>query len=270
MGADVDSGHLLNPLFFLGLWLGATLMMYAIGKDGYPGVRLHLTLMAISVPLWWWLELVNLRTGDWIYILTQDYSPFWYALLSSLAYSTVVPALHAAWRLTIGHAGLSPIGPGSARGRGCITEIVAGASALVALFVFPGIFFPFVWVAPFLILDEVMGYGGGRRLVADLVRGEWRLPAAISLAGLMCGILWEFWNFWSTPKRVYDVPFFDFLYLFEMPFVGYAGYVPFTWSVYQLLQLSSLRPVLATPPKPESTEGRLEESGRGVRELQGK
>ena len=153
-----------NPLFFLGLWLGATLMMYAIGKDGYPGVRLHSTLMAISVPLWWWFELVNLRTGDWIYILTQDYSPFWYALLSSLAYSTVVPALHAAWRLTIGHAGLSPIGPGSARGRGCITEIVAGASALVALFVFPGIFFPFVWVAPFLILDGVMGYGGGRRL----------------------------------------------------------------------------------------------------------
>ena len=212
-----------NPLFFLGLWLGATLTMYGIGKEGYTGLNLHLKLMAISVPLWWWFELVNTRTGDWIYVLTHDYSPFWYALMSSLAYSTVVPALHAAWRLTIGQTALAEIRePGNRKAS--IVEIVAGTAALVALFAFPDIFFPFVWLAPFLILDGLVGYGGGRSLVADLVRGEWRLPAGIGLGGLICGLLWEFWNFWSTPKWVYDVPFFDFLKVFEMPLMGYIGY----------------------------------------------
>ena len=32
----------------------------------------------------------------------------------------------------------------------------------------------------------------------------------------------------------------DFLHIFEMPLLGYLGYVPFAWSVYQLINLPSL------------------------------
>ena len=47
------------------------------------------------------------------------------------------------------------------------------------------------------------------------------------LAGLACGFFWEMWNMWSLAKWVYSVPFVDRFHLFEMPALGYAGYLPF-------------------------------------------
>ena len=74
-------------------------------------------------------------------------------------------------------------------------------------------------------------------MLRDVVVGEWRLAAAVWTAGLFCGFLWEFWNFWANPRWVYDISYFEFLHIFEMPLLGYLGYVPFAWSVYQLVQL---------------------------------
>ncbi len=54
-----------NPLFFTVTWTGATLLMYSAGPGGYPGPRRHATLLAVSVPLWWWFEFVNASAGNW-------------------------------------------------------------------------------------------------------------------------------------------------------------------------------------------------------------
>jgi hypothetical protein len=35
------------------------------------------------------------------------------------------------------------------------------------------------------------------------------------------------WNVNSAAKWVYSIPFVDRFHLFEMPLLGYAGYVPF-------------------------------------------
>jgi hypothetical protein len=50
---------------------------------------------------------------------------------------------------------------------------------------------------------------------------------ATLLSGLVCGILWETWNFWSISKWVYTVPFFENLKIFEMPLPGYLGFLFF-------------------------------------------
>ncbi len=233
-----------NPLFFTGTWLGAALVVYGARPDSYPGVRKHLLLAATSVGVWWWFELVNTRVDNWEYIMLYDYGIVPYALLASLAFSTVVPALDAAWGLT-----LSALSPSTSRGdgigqRGYAIEVLTGATGVVMTFAVPDIFFPLVWVAPFLVLDGLVGYTGGRSIAGDLVRGEWRLALAVGLAGLVCGFLWEFWNYRATPKWVYDVPYVDFLHVFEMPLLGYAGYIPFAWSVYQLLHLRPLERML--------------------------
>ncbi|MCX5879514.1 MAG: hypothetical protein NTY44_10440 [Deltaproteobacteria bacterium] len=47
------------------------------------------------------------------------------------------------------------------------------------------------------------------------------------LAALLCGLFWEMWNFYSLAKWVYHVPFVQRFHLFEMPLLGYAGYLPF-------------------------------------------
>ena len=233
-----------NPLFFVGMWTGATLLMYGFAPNGYPGWRSHALLMAVAVPVWWWFELVNSRVGNWEYINQHDYTSVEYFLLASLAFSTVVPALHAAWSLTTPWLRPPPSYSEDEPSRRYVLEASAGALTLASVFILPEVFFPFAWVAPFLILDGLVGYRGGRSIAAELAKDEWRLAAAVGLAGLLCGILWEFWNYWSTPKWIYHVPHFDFLQVFEMPLLGYGGYVPFAWGVYQLLQLGSLKAIV--------------------------
>ena len=230
-----------NHLFFTGMWTGAALVMYAAGSRGYPGWRRHLVLLAVSVPLWWWFELVNERVGNWEYIYSQDYNALEYQLLASAAFSTVVPALHAAWSLTQGAVSRTArVVPRMSR-RSAATEAMVGASMIAATFVVPDQSFPLVWVGPFLLLDGLLGYRGDSSLVNEMINGEYRLAVTLGVAGLICGFLWEFWNFWATPKWVYHVPYFGFLHLFEMPLLGYGGYIPFAWSVHQLTSLSAFR-----------------------------
>ena len=38
------------------------------------------------------------------------------------------------------------------------------------------------------------------------------------------GFWWEFWNYYSSPKWVYDIAYVGFLKIFEMPLLGYVGY----------------------------------------------
>ena len=53
----------------------------------------------------------------------------------------------------------------------------------------------------------------------------------------MCGFFWEMWNYWSYPKWIYHVPGVGFAHVFEMPLLGYLGYLPFAMELYLLGQL---------------------------------
>jgi hypothetical protein len=46
-------------------------------------------------------------------------------------------------------------------------------------------------------------------------------------AALICGFFWELWNFKSLAHWEYAVPFVQRFHVFEMPLLGYAGYLPF-------------------------------------------
>jgi hypothetical protein len=47
------------------------------------------------------------------------------------------------------------------------------------------------------------------------------------LAALVCGGLWEMWNYFSLAQWKYSIPFVQRFEVFEMPALGYAGYLPF-------------------------------------------
>lgn len=230
-----------NPLAFTTLWIGAAVAMYRLGPLGYPGLRVHAMLAASSVPLWWWFELVNARVENWTYLGVDRYGPVAYALLTSIAFSTVVPALHSAWRLVGARYG-PPIvtrqGPGARRRLAFFATTALAMQALIIAW--PMVFFPLVWVGPFVALDALVHYLTGASLAADLAARRWGLAFRIAAGGLLCGFLWELWNFGASPSWVYDVPGFDWGHVFAMPVAGYGGYVPFAWSVYQLVQLGRL------------------------------
>ena len=229
-----------GPLFFTGTWLGATVLIYSTGPRHYPGIKRHLALSLLSVPLWWWFELVNSRVDNWEYLTASDYGAVSYALFASLAFSTVAPALDAATRITLGIFRFDAA-PSTHHSRTlAATEILAGAASVPITFIAPDLCFPLVWVGPFLIFDGIVLIQGGRGILTALITGEWRIAVAVGVAGLLCGALWEFWNFWANPQWVYHLPYLDFLHIFEMPVLGYLGYIPFAWSVYQLINLPML------------------------------
>jgi hypothetical protein len=60
--------------------------------------------------------------------------------------------------------------------------------------------------------------------------------------GAVCGLLWEFWNYWALTKWTYHLPFLgateQYKY-FEMPLVGFLGFLPFgveCWVMWQLMR----------------------------------
>jgi hypothetical protein len=78
---------------------------------------------------------------------------------------------------------------------------------------------------------------GNRTLLGYLARGDWRPVLALAASGLICGIFWEMWNYFSFPRWVYRIPFVDVLRLFEMPLAGYAGYLVFPLELFALYHL---------------------------------
>jgi hypothetical protein len=54
------------------------------------------------------------------------------------------------------------------------------------------------------------------------------------LGAVICGFFWEMWNYYSYPKWIYHTPGAQFLHVFEMPLLGYGGYVPFALELYAL------------------------------------
>ncbi len=55
---------------------------------------------------------------------------------------------------------------------------------------------------------------------------------ALGTGALVCGWFREMWNYWAFPKWQYTIPLVDFVRVFEMPLLGYSGYLPFGLEVY--------------------------------------
>jgi hypothetical protein len=106
---------------------------------------------------------------------------------------------------------------------------------------------PLVWLGLLFLLDPLNALRGWPSVTADLLRRRFRRPLALALAGIVCGLLWEFWNYWAVSRWTYTVPYLGDVKLFEMPLLGYLGYPPFVaecWAIYVFLRsLLGGRPV---------------------------
>ena len=88
-----------------------------------------------------------------------------------------------------------------------------------------------------LILEPSNAMLGNRSLARYVAKGDWRPVLSLWVGCLICGFFWEMWNYYSYPKWVYRVPFVGFLRVFEMPLLGYGGYLPFSLELYALYHL---------------------------------
>jgi len=86
----------------------------------------------------------------------------------------------------------------------------------------------------YLILEPLNVWLKNTHLLKWLGRGDWRPIAALWSGVLVTAFFWEMWNYFSYPKWVYTVPFVDVLHVFEMPLLGYLGYLPFSLELFAL------------------------------------
>ena len=120
-------------------------------------------------------------------------------------------------------APLSPAKPGAIG----LAALLLSCAGLFAVGIVPDVVFPLVWVAPPALLISLAALRGEPHALSGIASGDWRAAVSSVLAALLCGFFWETWNFGSAAKWVYAIPYVDALHVFEMPLLGYAGYLPF-------------------------------------------
>ena len=118
--------------------------------------------------------------------------------------------------------------------------VLLGTFCLVVSILIPEYFFSLIWIGFILFLEPFIYQFGGKSLLKDLEEGNLKKIFFLLLAGLICGILWEFWNFWALSKWVYTVPFFEEGKGFEMPVPGFLGFPPFAIEAYVMYNFISL------------------------------
>jgi hypothetical protein len=102
----------------------------------------------------------------------------------------------------------------------------AVASVLPFLVVSPWLI-PLVWLGLVFLLEPLNARAGRPSWLADLGRGDASLLVSLLASGAICGLLWEFWNYWAITKWTYTEPYLGEVKLFEMPIIGYVAFLPF-------------------------------------------
>jgi hypothetical protein len=240
------SGHRTQWAFFP-LWLGYCLAVDALVRvrTGTSllsrGTRRYLGLFLVSAPAWWLFEIINLRTQNWIYIGADAFAPPAYAFWTTLSFATVLPAVLESAELaaSMGFVQRLPRGFKLVPSR-LMTAMffVAGSVMLALLLIWPTHFFPFAWLSIYFILEPVNVWLGNRNLAEWTRRPDWRPVYALWLGVLLTAWFWEMWNFLSFPKWTYSIPWTAGPRLFEMPLLGYGGYLPFALELYALYHLA--------------------------------
>jgi hypothetical protein len=197
-------------------------------------------LFLVSAPAWWLFELINVRTQNWFYLGEEAFTTLEFSLLSTVSFSTVMPAVFGTAELVGTLRPLRTIGPGPAvrpTPALLLGMFGAGGFMLFSVLCWPEIFFPLVWTAVYCLIEPVNARLGNRTLFDDLARGDWRPIIALGGGCLVCGFFWEMWNFYSYPKWVYRIPYAAWFPVFEMPLAGYLGYLPFSLELFALYHL---------------------------------
>jgi len=228
----------LQPHTFTPLWLAFILVINGLCYRHRGHCMLldrplfFLLLFPLSSAFWWFFEYLNRFVQNWYYIgprfSAREY--FWYA---TLPFSTVLPAVLSLRDWLVSSRWLRVRFEHLKSWRLPFPKILASvtltlsAGGLAAIGIWPNILFPLLWVAPLLIILALQTLMGEPHILSEPAAGNWSAAVAAAIAAVICGLFWEMWNFFSLAKWQYSIPFVQRYQIFEMPLLGYAGYLPF-------------------------------------------
>jgi hypothetical protein len=220
-------------------WTGYVLFVDALvrarrGSSWLSDAPLEFAFLALaSVPLWLVFEFYNRFIQNWHYINLPENATL-RILGYAWSFATIWPAIFESADLVASlrrHPAGSRIPDSGARSdsRWAMLSVVVGAAMLIWPIVRPSPYLAApVWLGFIFLLDPLNArIGAGSLLVRASGRARYSRILNLCIAGLMCGFVWEFWNYWARTKWIYTVPILPEVRLFEMPLPGYLGFPAF-------------------------------------------
>ncbi|MDI6798639.1 MAG: hypothetical protein QMD12_01415 [Candidatus Aenigmarchaeota archaeon] len=211
-----------------------------------PRKFLHMALL--SVNFWFIFEIYNQFIPGWGYVNLPETRLATFTM-GSLSFATILPAIFETTELVqqlhiFNKLNLKIKIPTNKFIINIL--IVLGIVFLVTPFVIisPWMWM-FVWTGFILLLDPVLYLFHNEKSLIMLVKKK-KLDRIISLfiAGIICGFLWEFWNYWARTKWYYTwyltLPPIFRIKIFEMPILGYIGFGPFALELYVMYHFIKL------------------------------
>ena len=226
-------------------WTGFIIFADAIGfrARGHSWMRSaprEFALLALaSIPLWLVFEGYNRVLGNWYYVGLPE-NPVLRYFGYAWSFATIWPALfvgaelmavaRAGWAGKAGQAGRDGALPALPALPALLSVAAGGLMLASPFFVSPEVaryMAAPVWLGFIFLLDPINAWLGGESLWEDWRANRGDRLVNLALSGFLCGVLWEFWNYWSRAKWHYAVPILERLKLFEMPVPGYFGFPAF-------------------------------------------
>ncbi len=234
-GLHADVSWIAQP-FYVWAWWGAILVL-----DGFTAARRGSSLLTTrrrhvpsillwSTTFWFSFELLNLRFQNWYYVGVFDVSSLVEAALSLAfvlaCFSTVFMGLFEA------HDAVTATGllrgwkgePGKLPPWASYAVQGVGAAMAGLAIVFPVYLAPLIWGSLTFLIDPWNYRHGARSLLRDIENRDYGIVARFLAAGLVCGVLWESFNFFAPQKWIYTVRGLEGFKLFEMPLLGFLGF----------------------------------------------
>ncbi|MCP4633853.1 MAG: hypothetical protein GY855_13080 [candidate division Zixibacteria bacterium] len=195
-----------------------------------------LWMLLISIGLWYIFEFYNLFIDNWHYVNLPENKTirfigyFW-------SFATIWPAIFETYIFLTGIKLFSKL---RVKKQMLSTKtfyilVIIGFVFEILPFVFPNRYWaPIIWTGFILLLDPINYKLGRPSLFREWKDGSMSALFRLFTSGFICGLLWEFWNYWAGAKWVYTVPYFGDAKLFEMPVIGFLGFLPFAVEVFVL------------------------------------
>jgi hypothetical protein len=267
--------HWNTPIAWTGFILFAdSLVWRARGRSWIRSNRREFVFLAVaSIPLWLVFEFYNLSIDNWYYTGLPE--NFWLRQFGyAWSFATIWPAIFEAadlfdvWRSPPGSrsSGTHRLGVGDIDLHDVYWIVSPAGRRLMMLIGLVFLAWPLVWPSQYLaapvwlgfilLLDPINDWLGESSLLADANNGHSRRTLNLVGSGFLCGVLWEFWNYWAGAKWHYTVPIMEHLKIFEMPVPGYFGFPAFAlecFTMYVFMRaivtrmIPSLRPHLSYP-----------------------
>lgn len=240
------AGRWFTPIVWSGYILFVDALLYKLqGRSLLVTARVEMLIIAlISIGGWWLFELYNAPRfwrSDvelWWHYHNLESNPYLRRIGYDWAFATIFPALFLTAELLRASLFRSlTLTRGIRFSRSGLHLMVALGSlaAIIPLIIVSKWLVPLVWLSWVFVLDPLNYLRGSPSITGDLARGHLGRLAALLASGAVCGVLWEFWNYWAITKWTYTIPYLGDIKIFEMPVLGYFGFPPFAvecWAMY--------------------------------------